>query len=328
MRQVSTSKHKYIYNPNTLNYERITLTTKDRLKRLLSFVITGMVFASIILFVAYTFFDSPKEIALKRENEQLKLQYAVINKDVSQIKDVLSNIIHRDNNIYRVIFEAEPISQDVREAGVGGVNRYIGLEGYKFSELVINTRKTIDNISQKLYIQSKSFDEIVELAKQKEELLQSIPAIQPITNEDLTRVASGFGYRIHPIHKIRKMHTGMDFTAPRGTPIYATGDGKIIQADAKNRGYGNHVRIDHGYGYVTLYAHMSKFNCRVGQKVKRGDVIGYVGNTGKSVGPHCHYEVRKNGNPINPVNFYFNDLTPEQYAKMLELANDPTQSLD
>lgn len=325
---MSTSKHKYIYNPNTLNYERITLTTKDRLKRFSSFVITGMVFASIILFVAYTFFDSPKEIALKRENEQLKLQYTVINKDVSQIKDVLSNIIHRDNNIYRVIFEAEPISKDVREAGVGGVNRYLGLEGYKFSELVVNTRKTIDNISQKLYIQSKSFDEIVELAKQKEELLQSIPAIQPITNEDLTRVASGFGYRIHPIHKIRKMHTGMDFTAPTGTQIYATGDGVIESVTKSKRGYGNHIVIKHQFGYRTRYAHMSRFNATKGQKVKRGDVIGFVGNTGSSTGPHLHYEVEKDNRKVNPYNYYFNDLTPEEFDRMIELSSSANQSFD
>tara|TARA_R110001592_G_scaffold325782_3_gene606114 strand:+ start:38054 stop:38917 length:864 start_codon:yes stop_codon:yes gene_type:complete len=287
-----------------------------------------MVFASIILFVAYTFFDSPKEIALKRENEQLKLQYAVINKDVSQIKDVLSNIIHRDNNIYRVIFEAEPISQDVREAGVGGVNRYIGLEGYKFSELVINTRKTIDNISQKLYIQSKSFDEIVELAKQKEELLQSIPAIQPITNEDLTRVASGFGYRIHPIHKIRKMHTGMDFTAPTGTHIFATGDGVVESVISSKRGYGNHIVIKHQFGYKTRYAHMSRFNVKKGQKVKRGDIIGFVGNTGSSTGPHLHYEVEKDNRKVNPYNYYFNDLTPEEFDRMIELSSSANQSFD
>jgi murein DD-endopeptidase MepM/ murein hydrolase activator NlpD len=287
-----------------------------------------MVFASIILFVAYTFFDSPKEIALKRENEQLKLQYTVINKDVSQIKGVLSNIIHRDNNIYRVIFEAEPISEDIREAGVGGVNRYIGLEGYKFSELVINTRKTIDNISQKLYIQSKSFDEIVELAKQKEELLQSIPAIQPITNEDLTRVASGFGYRIHPIHKIRKMHTGMDFTAPTGTQIYATGDGVIESVKKSKRGYGNHIVIKHQFGYKTRYAHMSRFNVKKGQKVKRGDVIGFVGNTGSSTGPHLHYEVEKDDRKVNPYNYYFNDLTPEEFDRMIELSSSANQSFD
>lgn len=287
-----------------------------------------MVFASIILFVAYTFFDSPKEIALKRENEQLKLQYTVINNDVAQIKDVLSNIIHRDNNIYRVIFEAEPISKDVREAGVGGVNRYIGLEGYEFSELIINTRKTIDNISQKLYIQSKSFDEIVELAKQKEVLLQSIPAIQPIPNEDLTRVASGFGYRIHPIHKIRKMHTGMDFTAPTGTHIYATGDGVVESVTSSKRGYGNHIVIKHRFGYKTRYAHMSKFNAKEGQHVKRGDIIGYVGNTGSSTGPHLHYEIEKDNKKVNPYNYYFNDLTPEEFDRMIELSSSANQSFD
>lgn len=325
---MAKSKHKYIYNPNTLNYERITLKTKDRLKRLASFVITGMVFASIILFVAYTFFDSPKEIALKRENEQLKLQYTIINKDVGQIKNVLNNIIRRDNNIYRVIFEAEPISEDIREAGVGGVNRYIGLEGYEFSELIINTRKSLDKLGQKLYIQSKSFDEIVDLVKQKEELLATIPAIQPITNKDLTRVASGFGYRIHPIHKIRKLHTGMDFTAPTGTHIFATGDGVVENVVSSRRGYGNHIVIKHQFGYRTRYAHMSKFNVREGQKVKRGDVIGFVGNTGSSTGPHLHYEVEKDNRKVNPYNYYFNDLSPEEFDRMIELSSSANQSFD
>ena len=272
--------------------------------------------------------SSPKEKQLKKDNADLLARYQILDKKAEQLAIVLEDIQHRDDNIYRVIFEAEPIASEIRKAGFGGVNRYKELENLTNAELIVNTSKKLDKLSKQLYIQSKSFDEVFEMAKKKEEMLAAIPAIQPVSNKDLTRMASGYGYRTDPVYKTRKFHAGMDFTAPRGTPIYATGDGKVIQADAKSRGYGNHVRIDHGYGYVTLYAHMNKFNCKVGQKVKRGDVIGYVGNTGKSVGPHCHYEVRKNGNPINPVNFYFNDLTPEQYAKMLELASDPTQSLD
>lgn len=322
------AKAKYRYNPHTLSYDKIELTLRDRLIRAFMFLGAGLIIGIGIYFITDTYVDSPKEKQLKKNNAELQSQYAILNKKLDQLSIVLEDLQHRDDNIYRVIFEAEPIAGEIREAGFGGVNRYKDLENYTNAELIIGTAKKLDKLSKQLYIQSKSFDEVFEMAQKKEVMLASIPAIQPVSNEDLTRMASGYGYRTDPVYKTTKFHAGMDFTAPRGTPIYATGDGKVIQADAKNRGYGNHVRIDHGYGYVTLYAHMSKFNCRVGQKVKRGDVIGYVGNTGKSVGPHCHYEVRKNNNPINPVNFYFNDLTPEQYAKMLELANDPTQSLD
>jgi len=322
------AKAKYRYNPHTLSYDKIELTLKDKLFRGGMILGAGLIIGIGIYFITDAYVDSPKEKQLKKDNADLLARYQILDKKAEQLAIVLEDIQHRDDNIYRVIFEAEPIANEIREAGFGGVNRYKELENYTNAELIVNASKKLDKLSKQLYIQSKSFDEVFEMAKKKEEMLAALPAIQPVSNKDLTRMASGYGYRTDPVYKTRKFHAGMDFTAPRGTPIYATGDGKVIQADAKNRGYGNHVRIDHGYGYVTLYAHMNKFNCKVGQKVKRGDVIGYVGNTGKSVGPHCHYEVRKNGNPINPVNFYFNDLTPEQYAKMLELANDPTQSLD
>lgn len=322
------AKAKYRYNPHTLSYDKIELSFRDKLIRSLMFLGASTIIGIGIYFVTDAYFDSPKEKQLKQNNAELLSRYAILDKKTEQLALVLEDIQRRDDNIYRVIFEAEPIANEIRAAGFGGVNRYKELENYTNADLIINTSKKLDKLSKQLYIQSKSFDEVFEMAKKKEEMLASLPAIQPVSNEDLTRMASGYGYRTDPVYKTTKFHAGMDFTAPRGTPIYATGDGKVIQADAANRGYGNHVRIKHGYGYITLYAHMSKFNCRVGQKVKRGDVIGYVGNTGKSVGPHCHYEVRKNGNPINPVNFYFNDLTPEQYAKMLELASDPTQSLD
>lgn len=322
------AKAKYRYNPHTLSYDKIELTFRDKLARAGMFLGAGLIIGIGIYFITDAYIDSPKEKQLKQSNAELQSQYAILDKKLDQLTVVLQDIQRRDDNIYRVIFEAEPIADEIREAGFGGVNRYKALEDYSNAELIINTSRKLDKLSKQLYIQSKSFDEVFEMAQKKEEMLASIPAIQPVSNEDLTRMASGYGNRMDPVYKTPKFHAGMDFTAPRGTPIYATGDGKVIQADAANRGYGNHVRIDHGYGYVTLYAHMSKFNCKVGQKVKRGDVIGYVGNTGKSVGPHCHYEVRKNGNPINPVNFYFSDLSPEQYARMLEMANDPTQSLD
>lgn len=322
------AKVKYRYNPHTLSYDKIKLRLRDKIGRSFMFLGASLVIGVIIYGLTYTFIDSPKEKQLKVENGQMQSQYAILNKKMEQLSVVLEDIQHRDDNIYRVIFEAEPIAQEIRGAGFGGVNRYKELEGYNNSELIIKASEKLDKLSKQLYIQSKSFDEVFEMAKKKEGMLAALPAIQPVSNVDLTRMASGFGYRTDPVYKTIKFHAGMDFTAPTGTPIYATGDGKIIQADSESRGYGNHVRISHGYGYITLYAHMSKINCTVGQKVKRGDVIGYVGNTGKSVGPHCHYEVRKNENAINPVNFYFNDLTPEQYAKMIELSNDPTQSLD
>lgn len=322
------AKAKYRYNPHTLSYDKIELSFRDKIFRGSMILGASLIIGIGIYFVTDAFVDSPKEKQLKKDNAELLARYSILDKKAEQLAIVLEDIQHRDDNIYRVIFEAEPIASEIREAGFGGVNRYKELENFTNAELIVNTSKKLDKLSKQLYIQSKSFDEVFEMAKKKEEMLAALPAIQPVSNKDLTRMASGYGYRTDPVYKTTKFHAGMDFTAPTGTPIYATGDGKVIQADAANRGYGNHVRIKHGYGYVTLYAHMSKFNCKVGQKVKRGDVIGYVGNTGKSVGPHCHYEVRKNGNPINPVNFYFNDLTPEQYAKMLELANDPTQSLD
>ena len=322
------AKAKYRYNPHTLSYDKIERTLRDRILKSLAFLGTGLIIGIGIYFITDAYVDSPKEKQLKKDNAEMQSRFAILDKKLDQLTLVLQDIQHRDDNIYRVIFEAEPIASEIREAGFGGVNRYKELENYTNAELIINTSKKLDKLSKQMYIQSKSFDEVFDMALKKEEMLAALPAIQPVSNEDLTRMASGYGYRTDPVYKTTKFHAGMDFTAPRGTPIYATGNGKVIQADAANRGYGNHVRIDHGYGYVTLYAHMRKFNVKVGQQVKRGDVIGYVGNTGKSVGPHCHYEVRKNGNPINPVNFYFSDLTPEQYMKMLELANDPTQSLD
>lgn len=322
------SKVKYRYNTKSLTYEKVEISWQRKFLAILSFLLTGVVFGSIFFLIAYTYIDSPKEKELKRENKKLQLKYEFLNKQLDEVAAVLNDIEDRDDNIYRVIFEAEPIQENIRKAGFGGINRYNELEGFKNSELMVETSKKMDIILKQLYIQSKSFDEVVDMAMKKKELLASIPAIQPVSNKDLKRMASGFGYRIDPHYKTRSFHAGMDFTAPRGTPIYATGDGVVIRADDNAQGYGMHVRIDHGFGYETLYAHMYKIKAKIGQKVKRGDIIGLVGNTGKSVGPHCHYEVRKNGEPLNPVNFYFNDLSPEQYEEMVKMANVPNQSLD
>ena len=247
---------------------------------------------------------------------------------MDQIEQVLTNMEDRDNNIYRLYFEANPIPEEQRRAGFGGVNRYKSLEGFNNSEIIINATKRLDIIQKQMVIQSKSLDEIAKLAEEKEKLLASIPAIQPVRNEDLTRMASGFGWRSDPFTKARKMHWGMDFTAPRGVPIYAPGDGKVIRADNKSSGYGKHIRVDHGYGYMSLYAHLSRYNVSVGQKVKRGDLIGFVGNTGRSQAPHLHYEVWKDGERINPINFYYGSLTAEEFENMLKFANQENQSLD
>ncbi len=322
------AKIKYYYDTKTLSYKRIELNTFDKFKRSLGFLSASTVVGLIMVIVFFQFFDSPKEKRLKSEIENLVLQYDILSKKMTQIDLVLDDIQHRDDNIYRVIFEADPIPSSIRKAGFGGVNRYKDIRNFSNAELVIEAAKKADKLSKQLYIQSKSFDEVIDLAKNKANMLASIPAIQPIANKDLGRVASGYGYRIHPIYKTRKLHTGMDFTAPQGTPIYATGDGKIAKVRRSRRGYGNHVIVDHGYGYQTLYAHMTKYIVYRGQKVKRGDIIGYVGSTGTSVAPHLHYEVIKNKRKINPVNYYYNDLSPEEYDKMLEISSQNNQSFD
>ena len=300
---------KFKYNPESLSYERIRPSFKSRLLVFLSYL-SILLFFAVVLNVFYSsVFDTPREKMLKRENSQLKLQYDRLNQNISKLEVVLSDIEKRDDNIYRAIFNADPIPGYIRDAGIGGVNRYEYLEGYDNSELVIETAKRLDQLSKAVVVQSKSYDEVVEMAMNREEQLSSLPAIQPISNKDLTRTASGYGFRIHPIYKIRKMHYGMDFTAPTGTEVYATADGQISFLERSRRGYGNRIIIDHGFGYKTMYAHMNDFNnVWRGKKVKRGDVIGYVGSTGLSTAPHLHYEVHLNGKKVNPVNYYFEDL--------------------
>ena len=322
------AKVKYYYDTKTLSYKRIELSGLNKLKRLFYFLIGSVFTGLIMIIIFFQFFDSPKEKRLNREIAILTSQYEIVEDKLNQVELVLDDIQNRDDNIYRVIFEAEPISKSIRKAGYGGINRYQNLTGYSNSELIINTSEKVDQIAKQLYIQSKSYDEIIELAKNKADMLAALPAIQPVSNKNLSRIASGYGYRIHPIYKTRKLHTGMDFSAKSGTPIYATGDGKISKLRRSRRGYGNHVIIDHGYGYKTLYAHMKKYIVRKGQKVKRGEVIGYVGCTGTSVAPHLHYEVIKDGRKINPANFYYNDLTPDEYEKMLEISSQNNQSFD
>ena len=322
------AKVKYYYDTKTLSYKRIELSGLNKLKRLFYFLTISAFTGLIMIIIFFQFFDSPKEKRLNREIDLLTTQYEIVGDQLKQVELVLDDVQNRDDNIYRVIFEADPIPKSIRKAGYGGVNRYENLKGFNNSELIINTSKKVNQLSKQLYIQSKSFDDIIELAKNKSAMLSALPAIQPVSNKNLSRMASGYGYRIHPIYKTRKLHTGMDFSAKTGTPIYATGDGKISKVRRSRRGYGNHVIIDHGYGYKTLYAHMNKYSVKKGQKVKRGEVIGYVGSTGTSVAPHLHYEVHKDGRKINPVNFYFNDLNPKEYEKMLEISSQNNQSFD
>lgn len=321
-------KVKYYYNKQSLRYERIEEPLMVRMLKVLGFLSTSFLFALGIVYVSYKYLDSPEEKQLKREIAKLQLEYEYNNERLEQMSEVLSGLQDRDDNIYRVIFEAEPIPGSVREAGTGGSFKYKELGGYSNTELMSKTAQLIDRVSKKMYIQSKSYDEINQLIQNKEQMLASIPAIMPVANKDLTRVASGYGMRLHPIYKTYKMHHGMDFTAPIGTDIYCTGDGVVKKVDHSRRGFGNHVIIDHGYGYETIYAHMSKINVRTGQKVKRGDLLGLVGNSGTSTGPHLHYEVHKNGHKINPVNFYYNDLSPEEFEKMIEISSRHTQSFD
>lgn len=319
---------KYRFNTKTLSYERISLGWKQRTLKISTFLIASLFVGFIFYVLGNKLIDSPKEKLLKKENSQLKSQYDLLDKRMDQADDVLADIQRRDDDIYRVIFEAEPIPEEIRNAGFGGVNRYKRLQGEKNSGLFIESSKKLDQITKQLYIQSKSYDDVYNLAISKEKMIASIPAIQPVSNSDLRRMASGYGMRMHPIYKRPKMHTGMDFSAEKGTEIYATGAGKIVQAELSQRGYGNHVVIDHGYGYKTLYAHMSGMNVRIGEYITRGQIIGYVGNTGTSVAPHLHYEVLKDNNKVNPINYYFNDLTPEEYEQMIEFSSQQTQSFD
>ncbi len=322
------ARSKYKFNSESLRFDKIQLSFRAKTFRFLSYFLASVLLA-IVYYVTFTlFFDSPKEKVLHRELNQMTLQYELMQKKLGRMDNVLSNLEETDDNIYRTIFEVEPIPGSVREAGMGGINRYSELEGFENDEIVIETAKALDKIRKKIYVQSRSYDDLIELARNKEVMLASIPAIQPISNKDLKRTASGWGFRIHPIYKIRKFHYGLDFTAPRGTEIYATGNGKVISVRSPKRGFGNHIIIDHGYGYETLYAHMNNFNVKKGQKVKRGDVIGFVGNTGTSTAPHLHYEVHKNHRRVNPVNFFYNDLTAEEYDRMIEISMKSGQTFD
>jgi murein DD-endopeptidase MepM/ murein hydrolase activator NlpD len=324
-------KKKYRFNPDTLNYERIGLSIKEKLTKILAYFSSSLAFSLVLVVVILYFYESPKTKALLRENQELLSQYELLLKDLDKVETVLVDLQQRDDNIYRVIFETDPIPSSIRKAGFGGTNKYSNLESLSNSTLVIETARKLDILTKEAYIQSKSFDEVMKLALNKEDMLSSIPAIQPITNRDLKRTASGWGYRIHPIYKVRKMHYGMDFTAPVGTPVYATGNGQVVEVEGTKNSrsdFGMYVKIDHGYGYATVYGHLNRFKVTPGQNVKRGEIIGYVGNSGLSTAPHLHYEVHKDGERVNPALYYFKDLNADEFDKMIAISSNIGQTLD
>jgi len=324
------SKIKYYYDPETLSYRPIERGKTIKISNFVLFIFSSFLFGLFVLFglLNTEFLNTPKELLLERELENYAFQYDVLEKRLGQMEKVMADIEMRDNDIYRAYFDANPIPEEQRRAGFGGVNRYNALEGFSNSEQIISTTKKIDILSRMLVVQSKSLEEIQALAEKKDEFLAAIPSIQPIKKEDLKRMASGYGWRIDPFTKTRRKHEGMDFSANRGTPVYATGDGVIVRADNRSSGYGKHIRIDHGFGYVSLYAHLSRYNVKRKQKVKRGDIIGYVGNTGRSVAPHLHYEIFKDKVKINPLNFYIDDLSAAEFDAIVQQASQENQSLD
>lgn len=317
----------YVYNPHTLNYERVYPSWKQRLWIVIRHLLVG-IFVGVALFTAVTYyFDSPYEQQLKKENKLLLAQYEVLVLRLNENQKVLDDLQQRDDNLYRAIFQADPIPNSIRKPGYGGTNRYEKLMNMPNSDLIIATTQKMDIISKQLYIQSHSYDEIADLISTQEERLRCMPSIQPVANKDLTRIASGYGMRIDPVYKTLKFHTGMDFNASIGTDIYVTGDGTVELAEW-HHGYGNCVIINHGFGYKTLYGHCSKLLVKPGQKVKRGEVIAKLGNTGKSTGPHLHYEVIVRGEYDNPAKYYYLDLTPEEYEKMVQIADNHGQVMD
>ena len=321
--------HKYIYNPKTLAYEKVDHRLRDKVLKTISYLLTSLFISFIVLVIGFSVIDSPKEKELKREIAEMQFQYDLLENKMHQVSDVLKNMAARDNDLYRVVLDASPIPENVRDAGFGGVDRYKDLVGFSNSALMIDASRNMDKLIKEIYIQSKSYDQIENMAKNREKMLACIPAIVPLEVKDPIKcIVSGFGWRMHPIFHVMRFHTGIDFAAPEATPIHATGDGVVETADNKAEGYGNHVVINHGFGFETLYAHMSKMAVTVGEKVKRGQVIGYVGCTGLCTGPHVHYEVIKNGQKVNPIDYFYGNVTPEEYKQIIAVASRPAQSLD
>jgi murein DD-endopeptidase MepM/ murein hydrolase activator NlpD len=313
------AKGKYHFNYETLSFVKIQVSFRDIFYKRILPHLTGALFIGIILFIGATYFiDSPFLKKLKTQNNEFLLRYEMLNKRIEHASKVLTEMQQKDDNVYRLMFEASPIPASVRKAGFGGSERYTYLNGYDNSKMMVETATNLDILSKQIVVQSKSYDEVIEMVKNKEKMVASIPAIQPIAIKDLERFGSPFGYRMHPILHYVRMHEGVDLTAKSGTKVYATGNGIVSRTELGGSGLGINIKISHGYGYMTVYAHLSKLLVRSGQRVKRGDLIGLVGSTGLSTSPHLHYEVRINNVPVNPLNFYYNDLTDEEYQKMLE----------
>lgn len=321
-------KIKYYYNTNTLRYEKLETPLRVKLLRVFGFIAAALVTAALIAYVAFRFVGSPQERILQQQNRALRDNYRELEDTLESIQRQMRELEKRDNDVYRAIFEANPIPDSARARELEVKQEIARVEKIKDHQLVGSITSTINNISNRIAAQKKSYDEVEDLVKNKEQLLARTPAIQPVSNKDLNRIASGFGYRIDPVYKTTKFHAGLDFSAPQGTPIYATADGTVSTSGNSGNGYGNHVIINHGYGYETLYGHMVRVKSRAGQAVKRGEVIGWVGSTGKSTGPHCHYEVHKNGEKIDPIYYFYNDLTPEQFDQLLKKAAASNQSFD
>ena len=321
-------KVKYYYNTHTLRYEKLDVPLRVKLLRVIGFIAASIVTGMLIFFIAFQYIDSPKEKYLRQQYDDLKENYSVFMERIKQLEMQMDEIENRDNNVYRSIFGSNPIPDSVRIKDMEKKNEVKLVQQMGESELVVGIAAQLNNLSLRSAYQVVSFDAIGNMIKNKEKLLAAIPAIQPVSNKNLNRIASGFGYRIDPVYKERKAHMGLDFTAPQGTPIYATADGVVRDAGFNTGGYGNRVVINHGFGYETLYGHMYRIKARVGEQIKRGEVIGYIGNTGKSTGPHCHYEVHRNGMPVDPIYYFYNDLTPAQFDRILKMAAASNQSLD
>lgn len=321
-------KIKYFYNTHTLRYEKLETPVRVKVLRVFGFLAAALVTAALISFFAFRFVGSPNERLLKMENDRLGDGYDQLSKELREVRQQMRDLEKRDNEVYRAIFEANPIPDSARAKAQEKVQQAAIIESMTGNQLYRSLLESINQLKNRIALQNKSYGEINERIKNKEKILAATPAIQPVSNKDLDRIASGFGYRIDPIYKTIKLHAGLDFTAPTGTPIYATADGVVTVSGFSDGGYGNHVVINHGYGYETLYGHMSRIKAKRGQKVTRGEVIGYVGSTGKSTGPHLHYEVHKNGQKIDPVYFFYNDLSPEQFDRLLKKAGASNQSFD
>ncbi len=325
------AKIKYYYDTESCKYVRVQTRVSDVVLNVLGVISLTMVMAVGLLLLYSNYFESPKELLLRNEVKEMEFYYEDLKQKVDELDKILADMSYRDDNIYRVVLGSEPIDKSIREAGVGGADRYAEIrnKNIEHDDIIVQLNQTIDKLRRKVYIESKSHDEIISLAENKEKLFAAIPAIQPVPKKETVILASGYGIRIHPIYKVRKMHHGIDFAAPIGTPIYATADGTVdnVEISFAGYGYGKKVEIDHGFGYRTRYAHMHMFVVRNGQKVRRGDLIGYVGDTGLSTAPHLHYEVFINGMQVNPIHYFFNDLNPAEYAKIIELASIENQSL-